>query len=368
MKIAICVNHYYPSIGGAEKVAQRIAEFLASKHEVYVFTRHMANRKSTTINGVNILEYKPNQQSLFMKRLLGLSPEVVFIYSDVFDFFTTIIKERRGWKLIIALCGANWIYRNRINHRKFFAEADHMRAVICHSTVDRDYQLCSSPLVKNKLVVIPNGVDLQEFDVERVPRENLFPGLSSKKWILNVSNFFPGKGQEYLVEILSRMPNPEEYVYLQVCSDIPFQCGQALERKWKIQAERKLKKKGLHVEFVKNAKRDKVVSIFMQSNLFAFTSIKEVAPLVLLEAMAAGIPWVSMNVGNAAELSGGHCIKTARISKGVSIFDDRVLKLYLKHIAELIESPGIAKEGRREVEKRFNWDHILPKYGEIIES
>ena len=36
MRIAICVNAFWPLVGGAEVVTKKIAEFLDEKHDVFV--------------------------------------------------------------------------------------------------------------------------------------------------------------------------------------------------------------------------------------------------------------------------------------------------------------------------------------------
>ena len=61
--------------------------------------------------------------------------------------------------------------------------------------------------------------------------------MTGKKWILNVSNFFPGKGQENIPKILNQVKSLEDVLYIQVCSDIEFNVGKTLESSWKLKTD-----------------------------------------------------------------------------------------------------------------------------------
>jgi glycosyltransferase involved in cell wall biosynthesis len=52
-----------------------------------------------------------------------------------------------------------------------------------------------------------------------------------------------------------------------------------------------------------NLPRQDVVALFHAADLFLLPSNIECAPLVLYEAMAGGTPWMSTDVGNAAEIA-----------------------------------------------------------------
>jgi len=365
VKISICTNHYSPSIGGCETVTRNIAEHLSKDHDVSIITRRYRGRKHSEFS-LPIIEYLPGDLKMFVKQLNRLSPDVVFIYSDVFDFFRQLITEpRKQFKLIIALCGANWLHSHRNFTRILYRNLSNINWIVCHSTCGRDYKLCSSENFKKKTVVIPNGVNLEEFDSNNIKKEDLQPDLLEKRWVLNVANFFPGKGQEYMVDILNRLPHPENIAYLQIASDINFKIGEQMEAHWKKIVKTKLNK-DIQYLLIKNPKRKDVVGYFKNSNVLVSTSQKEVAPLILLEAMACSIPWISTNIGNAENLKGGKCIPAIKDSQYYSYFDNRVFKLFAKGIEELWAAPIIAEDGRLQVEKEMTWDKILPKYSNII--
>ena len=371
MKIALCVNHFHPLIGGCESVTKRIVEHLSSTHEVAVFTRRVRGRKHTSFSGYRVYEYNAGDQRGFFDGLGKFKPEVIFVYSDVFDFFRHLISRRNAKdKLIVALCGANWIHSSRGNGSIVHHYLPNIHRFVVHSKTDRDYRFCQNRAMLNKTVVIPNGVDLQEFDGNNISRPDLLgvynfpPEWASKKWVLNISNFFPGKGQNHLFPILSKIK--EDFVYLQVASDIDFAVGSQLEAKWKLL----LSKSVLHdrTRLLKNIPRNHVVAFLKQSSVFAFTSEKEVAPLVLLESMASTLPWIATDAGNATELQGGKIIRAIKTSQGFGVIDERVYRLFADAIQSVWGNAIFAEPGRQQIEQTMNWEKILPQYASLIET
>ncbi len=364
MRIAICTNHYAPAIGGCETVTRKIAEYLCEYHEVFVCTRRMPGRDHRIFSGYKVVEYVPDKDNFFHK-IQKLSPDVILVYSDVFDFFHPIISSL-STPIILALCGANWLYSHPNVARKLPSYSN-VKSLVCHSRYDRDYKLCTSEPLMKKMSIIPNGVDLDEFDNNVLSREFLSEKYNinhNKRWLLNVSNFFPGKGQDHLVDIVRSFDSGAEFEYIQISNDIPFSTGKVLENSWK---------KQLHVHKVNNAtllknlSREEIVAFLKSSNVFACTSEKEVAPLVILECMAAQLPWVSTTVGNVEELSGGKHIGAIKDRRYHNVFDDRVIRLFRNAILQAWNDPTLGEEGRSHVESEFTWNSILPKYRNLVE-
>lgn len=367
LKIIICVNHFDPAVGGCEIVTKTIANHLSQDHEVFILTRRLKNRDHRKFTDYKVLEYLVGDERTFAHHIQKTSPNLVFVYSDVFDFFRLIAFRQNPFRTILALCGANWLHSNRNYINMLNRNMGSIDALVCHSKYDRDFKLCSSGNFKDKTVVIPNGVSTSEFDKNNLTRQDLLPDLTSRRWVLCVSNFFPGKGQEHLVRILNNIETPEEVVYIQVSNDIDFAIGKQLEQKWKV-LSRPLTKKGMAVKLMKNLPRDNVVGFFKNSNVFAFPTEKEVAPLVLLESMAAELPWVSTDVGNALGLKGGTCIRAAKNIRYHTVFDKRVSDLFLQGIYNNWSSQKEGESGRHQIVNELTWDKILPKYTELIEK
>jgi len=363
LRIAICTNFYQPSVGGCEIVTQKIVESLHD-HDVYVLTRRMPGRKTASLD--HVVEYDPKDVQHFFAKLNKVKPDVVFVYSDVFDFFRHIIKNVTKPRLIVALCGANYLYGHKNYAIQFHRQSGNIESLICHSEYDRDYKFCGGKL-KDKTVIIPNAVALDEFDSNTTSREELSHkyGLDSNQhWVINVANFFPGKGQEHMIDVV-KQSMPGNFLYLQISNEIESPIGRQLETLWK---------KKLHTSRVSNAQllknipRKDVIAFFKASNLFALTSEKEVAPLVILEAMAARTPWVSFDVGNVRGLSGGKFVTCRKNRNHQCMVGGREINLFQQNMQELWDIPSLGDLGRRQIEQEMTWDRVLPRYRDLIEK
>jgi glycosyltransferase involved in cell wall biosynthesis len=97
-----------------------------------------------------------------------------------------------------------------------------------------------------------------------------------------------------------------------------------------------------------------VESAIAGADLFLFTSRVECAPLVILEAMAAGKPWVSYDVGNVSELAGGVVVAGFEELVGAA---RRILDGSLAHLGA---------EGRAAWEASHRWEDVVPRYESIF--
>jgi hypothetical protein len=100
--------------------------------------------------------------------------------------------------------------------------------------------------------------------------------------------------------------------------------------------------------------RENVVAALKDADLFWFGSEIECFPLVILEAMAAGTPWLSMDVGNVAELAGGWIAKPHEMAAKAQV---------LLASDELRRELG--KQGQDEWKARFTWKHIVDEYEQV---
>ena len=116
---------------------------------------------------------------------------------------------------------------------------------------------------------------------------------------------------------------------------------------------------GQRVEFV--GKQADVRPFLWQADLFILASEDEGAPLVLLEAMACGLPWVSTPWGVAATLPPGEC--------GL-VVPPRSPSVLAEAMAELVNDPKRCSEmglrGRRRAETDFTVQRYLDAHLKLI--
>jgi glycosyltransferase involved in cell wall biosynthesis len=116
--------------------------------------------------------------------------------------------------------------------------------------------------------------------------------------------------------------------------------------------------------------REQVLDAYADADLFVFCSMVECSPLVLFEAMAAGLPFVSVDVGNAAEIAewgeSGVIVPSQRRADGLVEADPRAVA---STVDALLADPErrrtMGESGRRAWEQRFTWDRVAGRYEEL---
>jgi glycosyltransferase involved in cell wall biosynthesis len=143
--------------------------------------------------------------------------------------------------------------------------------------------------IKN-IRIIPHGIDPGVFDVERSQgfARKYGPGEYN---ILCVGNIDPRKGQHYLIEsmpdILKEFPGAKLFLVGRAFYDHQIA--------YKKRLEEEIRKTGIseHVVFLNDAPRDELIQLYKWSDVFAFPTDAELFSIVILEALAAGLPIIA---------------------------------------------------------------------------
>jgi glycosyltransferase involved in cell wall biosynthesis len=239
---------------------------------------------------------------------------------------------------------------------KFKANLNRFR-VICHSK-GWDYQWCRDDNIP--YTIIPNGVNLEEFENNTIDFRKKYK-IKEKHIILNVSNYFYGKGQENLGKISKYLREfRDDFIIVSISNSIKYPYDKVfLERA----------KRGFGKEkclFLRDIPREDVIAAYKGSDVFLFPSRKEVAPLVLWEARAAKIPWVSWSVGDACSHHDGLChVYCVPDKKGYIIADDHAVSSLAQFTARSMG--GKEPEYYDEV-IQHDWKNIVPLYHEVFNS
>lgn len=147
-------------------------------------------------------------------------------------------------------------------------------------------------LPKNKITVIPNGIDPEKFN-----RRKHFVERTEKIKILCVARFDKNKNYESLVFALSKLNddglNFEAYFIGAISDNQYFEEILGL-----------IKKKGLEklIKIGVSIDDPALVDCYLSCDLFVLPSSMETFPLVILEAMYAGLPIVATYVGGIPDI------------------------------------------------------------------
>jgi len=364
MKLGICCNFTHPSVGGSEIVCKAIAESMANTYGMDVTTFGCNVQKDFVHNEVKYT--KCLKGNTFLNQIQNL--DHLFIYSDSFWGFEAILDNLDFIRptLSIALLG---MYAMHEDDRLFSIFQDNIKhfKVITHSNGYQDYKKCFDN--KIPVTVIPNGVDLKEFNTpDKINIREKYE-IDTEKVILNVSNYFYGKGQEYLAPVCSFLQDMREgdFTLVQLSNTVKYPHDKTFLQR----AKKQFINTNIKHKFLRDIPREDVIMFFKQSDVTVLTSLKEVSPIVLLESMASETPWVSMNVGNAQDLGGGISIPyNNHDQKGYKIITPVIARSLASMINVYLEREDCSdgRNGRDLVELIYNWDKICEQYYNIFKG
>jgi glycosyltransferase involved in cell wall biosynthesis len=141
----------------------------------------------------------------------------------------------------------------------------------------------------DKLITIPNGVDLSRFHPDASARARVRSelGIPEDAWLVGtVGRLAPEKAQTLLIDAFAPMLSRERQLAI---------VGEGHERASLAATIAKLGERSAFVHLT-GARRD-VPEVLSAFDVFALTSSTEGLPLVIPEAMATGLPVVSTRVG-----------------------------------------------------------------------
>jgi glycosyltransferase involved in cell wall biosynthesis len=365
-KIFFAVNNSYPNVGGSEKVVQQVSEGLHNQygHECVVLSKSV-KKKELIHNGVKIIPLSPSGRG-FINQVQTQSPDHLFVYGDLFSYWKEVVKFSNSLDCgkSIALVGMNNMIRNRSLFNSFLSKTESFN-VITHSEKYQDSLMCKR--YKIPFTVIPNSVDDSEFENCKFDFRKFY-NIETSKILLCVSNFFPGKGQDNIIPILNNIYSEfKDFTAIFISSLKGFAFSQVIKNQFVM----KLKNVPFKYKVLCDIPREHTVGAFLDSDVFVFPSKKEVAPLVVLESMNAGLPWVSLNVGNTPDLEGGICIKAENKDADDNIvYTKKVENDFSNSIKKIIFDEELKKElgikGRKMIQESFCFDSVLNKYNRIF--
>ena len=112
------------------------------------------------------------------------------------------------------------------------------------------------------------------------------------------------------------------------------------------------------VVFLENQSTEDISAAYCATDLFLCSSNWELQPLMILESMAAGKPFICTDVGCVRDLPGGVII--------------RDLKEMVQAIRDLIKDEPrrrhLGQQGKAAVENRYNWKKTVQQYDVLIKK
>jgi glycosyltransferase involved in cell wall biosynthesis len=299
MKILHVCPRYYPYRGGVEEHVRNISERLAKKYDVSVFTTDPSGRllKEETINRVYVRRFKwwgPNEAYYFSKELKKYlkknSDKYDVVHAHCYHAFPALYaaqaKDRNKLVFTPHYHGTGHTFFRSLLHipykflgKKIFEKADR---IVCVSNYERNLVIKHFKVDEIKVVVIPNGINLEEF-------RGLKKRSRDYRTILYVGRLEKYKGVQYLVKAL---PKLDQGAILEIV-------GKGPSKKSLIKLAKKLNVEG-RVRFFQDLPRSELLQKYADADVFVLLSEHEAYGISVAEALCAGTACI---VANASALT-----------------------------------------------------------------
>jgi glycosyltransferase involved in cell wall biosynthesis len=368
-RLRIALVSHFPDVDGSMSsgvagVAAALADGLAKAgNEVHVATCVRGIRRieeRTTAGGV-VVHSVPSLGRLawligFPVEVAGVRTVLRAISPDIVHCHTqTVYAEaalERGWPSVLTIHG---LYEREILHMRpwrrvqgrrllRFERAALKRAkhIVCISEYLR--REIGQVLDRKDVRLIENPIDDRWFDVWPQPEQGR---------VLYAGTVIHRKNLLYLLEAVRLLAGRGRCVHLVVAG------SKSVEPEYFDRCMRFVEKNGLsgRVEFRGTLSTDGLLEEFSRANLLVLPSRQETAPMVISEAMAAGLPIVTTPAGGSAEM-----VEDGR-SGFVAPFDD--VEGLAVAIDKLISDLGLAssmgRHGRSQAELRFKCSAVVER-------
>lgn len=235
---------------------------------------------------------------------------------------------------------------------------------IAVSDANRKMLLELYPQLKNKIVTVHNGIDLEEFRKPLIHfvnqqklhiRNRIFNADADDFVIISVAALHERKGLNYLIEAFAKVAEKKEKVKLVIVGEGP-------ERK---KIEKLIKNLKLDDKVTLAGSQKEIALLLGASDLFVLASIKEAFGLAILEAMDAGIPVIGSNVGGIPEIIENNKTGLLVEPKDVESLHEKILQLIdnqpLRQKLTYVASHHVKKFDASEMVKKTEkiYDHLL---------
>jgi glycosyltransferase involved in cell wall biosynthesis len=376
----IClVTHYFPPhMGGIEKVSYEQSKRLTqSGYQIDVLTSKMKGRNEYPAKGIRVFHYSP----LNLAERIGVPYPILSV--KAYRTFAEVIKKcdlvhahghvympsylagmvAKKYKKPFILTQHNTFidYRSWLNILEHLNDLTIGKAVL--KNADRVITVSKKTMEyvrklgadKSKTSVIYNGVDIDTFHPANKSESRKKLGLpKNRKIILSVRRLVYKNGLDTLIESVPLVARNHPDALFVVAGKGPS----------KKLIEDRIKELGIEDDIkLTGFVPDNLLPVYYDAaNYFVLPSASgEGLPLVLLEAMACGLPVIATTVGGTPEI-----IK--HMKNGVLVpprNPEAMARAISKLLSEERLGPAIGEEARRNVEDRFTWEKNLLQLQDI---
>ncbi|MFN2745616.1 MULTISPECIES: N-acetyl-alpha-D-glucosaminyl L-malate synthase BshA [Bacillus] len=362
----------YPSVGGSGIIATELGKLLAEKgHEIHFITSSIPHRLNKVYSNIYFHEVEVNQYAVFKYPPYDLAlaskmaevakreqldvlhahyavPHAIsaFLAKQMLDGNIKTVTTLHGTD--ITVLGYDPSLKDLI---KFAIESSDRVTAVSSALAAQTYDLIKPD---KKIETIYNFVDERVYvKQDRHSLKEQYGISPEEKVVIHVSNFRQVKRVQDVIHVFSRIVKHLQAKLLLV--------GDGPEMTVICQLVRQL---GLKDDVLFLGKQDSLEELYAISDLKLLLSEKESFGLVLLEAMACGVPCIGTNIGGIPEV-----IKdgTSGYLVNVGDVDDAAEKA-----VRLLTDDGLhhrfAQAALKNIKERFSSGSIISQYEDIYQQ
>jgi len=207
-------------------------------------------------------------------------------------------------------------------------------------------------IAREKVIVIPNGVNADKFVSLPKKEARAELGLSHQQIVLSVGHLTPVKGFDLLIQAVKMLVQQGRYEEL-----LLIIVGEGASRK---DLERLASDLGIarHVRLIGEVPHEALASWYSAADLFCLASVREGWPNVILESLSCGTPVLGVRVGGIPEI----------------LSSDKVGMVVSRDPKEIADAMVVAFERSWSRESliahahQFTWEHVSESLSSVFKS
>jgi len=367
MRLLHTTFSYYPEVSGVPEVVRQISERLVKRgHDVHVATGAVkGSPRIEIVNGVTVHRFAIHGN--LVRGILGET-----------DAYVELVRSKQ-WDVVASHCAQIWStdllfqiqldiphvfvahglsYTNPIYKNYFGQLANWLskkKTMVSLSSTGVDDGEFIQKYSLHSATIIPNGIDSAEWNTPSLGLRSAW-GRESEPWLVNVSIHSPVKGHKLLFDLIKQLRSDKQAMHITQIGrghyaekfnlgKLGIRGGCYYSCRTQSQFEKSLTLK-------LNISRTETVSVVKEADLMILTSNWEASPLVILESMAAGTPFVTFDVGCVREHVGG------RVVGSLLEMNNTIIEL----MSDVRLRRDLGEQGKSRIAERHDWEIIADAY------
>lgn len=360
MRIGLAVGYFDPQVGGSEEVVKRLAVGLRDRgHDVVVATSpHPRRDPSSMVVPVREFALSGNAVQGMTGDVAGYQDYLRASDRDVWLFYAAQIwstdaalpvLDSLAAASVVVPCGYSGLHQPA--YAEYFSSLPQQLAgadaLVYMSANYQDWEHDQLAGLGNRMHLIPNAASDEEF---AQPAER--GGGAEGRLVITVANHLPDKGHDAVIAAFKAVAGPKDQLVI---------VGNRLARRRDSPCWIACKKAAFtdrRIRLAEGLPRAEVVRLYRTADVFLFGSRVECAPLVLIEAMAAGLPFVTTPAGNARDYADLALVRDeADLASGLQqLLADRDLRVELGAL------------GRARWDSHHRWSTVVGQYEALLQQ